>query len=195
MSPRGVQVTNIRWRLFDAADRVLERDGPAGLTNRAITTEAGVANGILHRHFADLDGFLGEYVADRLRHVVEGAAELPARAGEKTVVDNLADATLAIFGPVAQAVMALVTRRPNLMAAMSHAPERGSVGLGGIEDAFTRYLDAEKSLGRIAEDADSEILAYSLLGTVHHLVVTHPAGVPRLEERVRRITNALATGM
>src|SRR5580700_4660424 len=55
---RGVAIPEVREQLFAAADRVLARDGPAGLTTRAVTAEAGVANGVMHRHFRDLDEFL-----------------------------------------------------------------------------------------------------------------------------------------
>lgn len=195
MSPRGVQIPNIREHLFDATDRVLEREGPTALTNRAITTEAGVANGIIHRHFADLDQFLAEYVVDRLRLIVATAATLPAKAGQGTVVENLTAAALAVFGERAQAVMTLVNARPALVMAMNHASDGGSARLGDIEDAFRNYLDAERALGRISKDADTATLAFSLLGAIHHLVVTYPAGVPQLEERVARITGALANGM
>jgi AcrR family transcriptional regulator len=195
VSPRGVRIPNIRAQLFDAADRVLDRDGPAGLSNRAITTEAGVANGILHRHFADLDQFLAAYVADRLRLIVEGAAALPGRAGQATLVGNLTDAALAVFGPRAQAVMTLVSARPAIAASMNHGPEDGFGGLDAVEGAFSRYLEAEQALGRISKDADTATLAFSLLGVIHHLVVTYPAGVPDLADRVGRITIALVNGM
>ncbi len=195
MSPRGVRIPNIRDDLFDATDRVLDREGPTGITNRAITTEAGVSNGILHRHFTDLDEFLAEYVADRLRLIVDAAAALPAKAGQATLAENLTDAALTVFGQRAQAVMTLVNARPTLITAMAHASETGSGGLNEIEGAFRRYLEAEKAVGRISKDADTATLAFSLLGTIHHLVVTYPAGVEDLEDRVGRITTALVNGM
>ena len=64
--PTGVAIRDVREQLFDAAERVLLRDGPSGLTSRAVTTEAGCAKGVLHRHFADFDGFLAEFVLDRV---------------------------------------------------------------------------------------------------------------------------------
>lgn len=195
MSPRGVRIPNIRDELFDAADRVLERDGPAGLSNRAITAKANVSNGILHRHFADLDHFLAEYVADRLGRIAESAAVLPSQAGHNTVTENLTNAALAIFGAKGQAVMALVTARPPVAAAMPHTSGAGAGGLDDVEGAFCRYLEAEKALGRISKDADTEILAFSFLGAIHHLVVTNPAGVPDLAERVGRIAAAMVNGM
>ena len=59
-------------QLFAAADRVLVRDGPAGLTTRTVTAEAGVANGVLHRHFRDLDEFLASFVAGERQAVADG---------------------------------------------------------------------------------------------------------------------------
>jgi AcrR family transcriptional regulator len=46
--PTGVAFSDARVRLFDAAERVLLRDGPNALTSRAVTTEAGCAKGVLH---------------------------------------------------------------------------------------------------------------------------------------------------
>jgi AcrR family transcriptional regulator len=96
---RGVAIPEVREQLFAAADRVLARDGPAGLTTRAVTTEAGVANGVLHRHFRDLDEFLAAFVASRLEALADGAAALPGRAGHGTVTGNLTDTAVAGMDP------------------------------------------------------------------------------------------------
>ena len=194
MSPRGRAIPGVREQLFQAADRLLVRAGPAALTTRAITSEAGVANGVLHRHFRDLDTFLAELAADRLRAIADTAAALPARAGQGTVIGNLTDATLALFGSSALALVNLVASRPALGTALEHVTTAGS-GLGDVEKHFTAYLEAEKKLGRIAADADTQTIAFTLLGSVHHLMVTNPAGLPDLPQRVRRIVEALAAGM
>jgi len=72
--PTGVHLRDARRQLFDAAERVLLRAGPSGLTSRAVTDEAGCAKGVLHRHFTDFDAFLAELVLDR-------AEQLEAQAG------------------------------------------------------------------------------------------------------------------
>ena len=194
MSPRGRAIPGVREQLFQAADRLLVRAGPTALTTRAITSEAGVANGVLHRHFRDLDTFLAEFAADRLQAIADTAAALPARAGQGTVIGNLTDATLALFGSSALALVNLVASRPALGTALEHVTTAGS-GLGDVEKHFADYLDAEKKLGRIAADADTQTHAFSLLGSVHHLTMTNPAGLPDLPDRVRRIVTALVAGM
>ena len=191
---RGVAIPEVREQLFAAADRVLARDGPAGLTTRAVTAEAGVANGVLHRHFRDLDEFLAAFVASRLGVIADGAAVLPGRAGDGTVTGNLTEATVAVFGVSAQALMSLVAAKPELGQALEHATGRAG-GLGDIERHFAAYLDAEKKLGRIGPGADTETLAFTLLGTVHHLILTRRGDSPGLRGQVRRIVAALVAGM
>ena len=122
---RGVAIPEVREQLFAAADRVLARDGPAGLTTRAVTAEAGVANGVLHRHFRDLDDFLASFVASRLQAIADSAAALPGRAGQGSVTGNLTEATVAVFGPNAQALMSLVAAKPELGRRWSTPPTGG----------------------------------------------------------------------
>jgi AcrR family transcriptional regulator len=192
---RGVAIPEVREQLFAAADRLLARGGPAALTTRAITAEAGVANGVLHRHFRDLDEFLASFAAGRLQAIAGAAAALPGRAGHGSITGNLTEATVAVFGASAQALISLVTARPELSRAMEHDAGRAG-GLGDIERYFGAYLDAEKKLGRIGPGADTQTLAFTLLGTVHHLVITRQGGdAADFPDQVRRIVTALVTGM
>ena len=191
---RGVAIPEVREQLFAAADRVLARHGPAGLTTRAVTTEAGVANGVLHRHFRDLDEFLATFVASRLQAIADGAAALPGHAGHGTMTGNLTEATVAVFGASAQSLMSLVAAKPELGAALEHASGQAG-GLGDVEQHFAAYLDAERKLGRVGAGADTETLAFTLLGTVHHLVITRQLDAPDLRRQVHRIVAALVAGM
>jgi hypothetical protein len=152
-----------------------------------------VANGVLHRHFRDFDEFLVSFAADRLREITDTAAGLPGRAGQGRVADNLTDATAAVFGTSAQALMSLVTTKPGLGSVLQHDADRPG-GLAGIEAHFAAYLDAEKNLGRINPDSDTEALAFTLLGAVHHLIVIRPGDEPGLRQQVQRIVAVLLAG-
>ncbi len=119
--PTGVAIRDVREQLFDAAERILLRDGPSALTSRAVTTEAGVAKGVLHRHFTDFDAFLAELVLDRIHRIQPQTAALRDAAGTGTVADNLTAALTALFSSVAVAIVPLVTFRDELRARLRAA--------------------------------------------------------------------------
>src|SRR3954468_1468489 len=54
---------DLREALLQAAERVLERDGLAGLTLRAVAREAGVSHAAPTHHFGDLTGLVSELAA------------------------------------------------------------------------------------------------------------------------------------
>src|ERR1700754_1794114 len=66
--------------LLAAAERVLERDGLAGLTLRAVAREAGVSHAAPTHHFGDLTGLLSELAAIGFRRFNE--AMIAARNSE-----------------------------------------------------------------------------------------------------------------
>ncbi|QQQ78305.1 TetR family transcriptional regulator [Saccharothrix sp. 6-C] len=167
--PTGVAIRDVREQLFDAADRILLRDGPSALTSRAVTTEAGCAKGVLHRHFEDFDAFLAEFVLDRVHRMDAQAAALREAAGSGTVTDNLTDALIALFGSVAVAIVALVTFRDELRARLRRAWPAGVPVLTEAVTTIATYLAAERDLGRIAPDAPVDALAPTLIGTAHLL--------------------------
>lgn len=165
--PTGVHLRDVRKQLFDAAERVLLRDGPGALTSRAVTTEADVAKGVLHRHFTDFDDFLAELVRDRLARLADQAALLHASAGTRTVGENLVDALVELFDPVSVALTSLIFFRDELRARLRR--RTGLPILAEARDMLTDYLSAEREQGRIAADAEAEALALSLIGGGHLL--------------------------
>lgn len=122
--PTGVHLRDARQRLFDAAERVLLRDGPNGLTSRAVTDEAACAKGVLHRHFTDFDAFLTELVLDRAAQLETQARALRGTVGTGTVADNLTGALTTLFGPVPVAIIPLITFRDELRAAAASQARR-----------------------------------------------------------------------
>src|ERR1700730_15803154 len=54
---------DLREALLQAAERVLERDGLAGVTLRAVARAAGVAHPAPPHHFGDLTGLVSELAA------------------------------------------------------------------------------------------------------------------------------------
>ncbi|MCW2876564.1 MAG: transcriptional regulator, TetR family [Sphaerisporangium sp.] len=194
MSPRGVAFPELKEQLFTAAERVLLREGPGGLTGRAITREARVATGLLYNHFTDIEEFLAELVLDRGRLAAEGVTRLRSRVGEDTVIGNLTEAALG-FGTKVPALATLVRSRPALANRLHEQSPAGAPVLSEIEGAFATYLEAEKELGRIAAGADTQTLAFALVATVHRLVTDPAAGSADLPGRVQQVVAALTLGI
>jgi AcrR family transcriptional regulator len=169
--PTGVALEDPRARLFDAAVRILLQAGPGALTSRAVTAEAGVAKGVLHRHFADFDAFLAELILDRIASLKAEAAGLLEHAGTGTVVGNVTAALVGLFEPVAVAVLGLVITRDTVRARLRAAGAARIPLLGEGVTMIAAYLDEERDLGRISAGADADVaaLAPTLVGAVHLL--------------------------
>ncbi|MEU6762509.1 TetR/AcrR family transcriptional regulator [Streptomyces sp. NPDC046853] len=191
--PTGVHLRDARQQLFDAAERVLLRDGPIGLTSRAVTDEAGCAKGVLHRHFSDFDAFLAELVLDRAAQLDTHAGALREAAGSGTVADNLTGALIALFGPVAVAIIPLITFRDELRARLRQARPGGGIEiLAGGTTAISAYLADERERGRIAADADIDSLTLSLVGGGHLLFADRDSGPPTTETVSNLVTAVIA---
>jgi AcrR family transcriptional regulator len=189
--PTGVAIRDARRQLFDAAERVLLRDGPSALTSRAVTTEAGVAKGVMHRHFADFDTFLAEFVLDRAGRMDPLAAALPGSAGTGTVAGNITAALTALFTSAAVAVVALVDFRDELRARLRESWPAGVPVLTEAMEIIASYLAAERDLGRIAADADIDALSAVLMGAGHRLFADRTGAPPQTSAVARMVTTVV----
>ncbi|WP_405161734.1 TetR family transcriptional regulator [Nocardia sp. NBC_01499] len=192
--PTGVALRDVREQLFDAAERILLQDGPSALTSRAVTTEAGCAKGVLHRHFADFDAFLAELVLDRIARIDHQAAALRASAGTGTVVGNLSDALTDVFGTVAVAIVSLVTFRDELRARLRQTRPTGVPLLAEATAMIAAYLGAEREQGRIVAAADVDVLAPTLIGA-GHLLFADRKGAPPEAGAVSRVVTTVIDGV
>lgn len=190
--PTGVAIRDVRQQLFAAAERVLLRDGPSGLTSRAVTTEAGCAKGVLHRHFADFDAFLAELVLDRIDQVGRQSAALLASAGTGTVTGNLTGALTDQFGSVAVKIVSLLIFRDDLRARLRETIPSGVPVATEVAAMVSAYLAAERDLGRIAAGADIGTLALTLIGTAHLLAVDRESAQPDPEAVAAMVAAVLA---
>jgi AcrR family transcriptional regulator len=188
--PTGVPIRNVREQLFDAARRVLGREGPAGLTSRAVTTEAGLAKGIVHRHFADFDTFLASLVVDRIEALDRRSERLRASAGSGTVAGNVEEALVASLDADALAIVGLVLSRRGLLARLRLVSPSGIPLLAEVTRMVAAYLTAERGLGRIAISCDVDRCALALVGGAHLLLAG--ADVPAVSGVRGFVASALA---
>ncbi|GAA3119562.1 TetR/AcrR family transcriptional regulator [Streptosporangium carneum] len=179
MSPRkaaalrdGLDGPSLREHMIAAAERLIARRGTVGLTVRDIAREAQVADGVLYNHFEGKEELLALALHAHVRSVERELGELPARAGEGTVAENLRACVaygLALHAAFLPAFAGLLPQ-PEVLARFDALPNPLGDGRG-LRTLLADYLRAEQDLGRLAPDADPEAAATLLVGVCHELVL------------------------
>jgi AcrR family transcriptional regulator len=176
----------LRDGLLEAAERVLERDGLAGLTLRAVAREAGVSHAAPTHHFGDLTGLVSELAAIGFRQF---NAAMVAAGASATAPPEQAMARARAYVAYAQAhpgmyglmfrTERLDMKRPSLCEAAnaSFAGLAGAIGASRHEQISEQAL----SLGQAADIAR----AWSLV---------HGFTMLLLDGRLRKILDRLPKG-
>lgn len=190
--PTGVALHDPRKQLFDAAQRILLRDGAGALTSRSVTAEAGVAKGVLHRHFEDFDAFLAELVLDRIERLRERGATLREAAGQGTVVGNLTAALVELFDSDVLILVGVVIARDAVRDRLRRAGLRGMPVLREATMVVAAYLTAEQEQGRVSAAASIQALAPTLIGGAHLLYADRDGAPPEREAVEQLVATAVA---
>lgn len=168
-----------RTEIVEAALRVIERDGVAGVTHRTVAAEAGVPPASLTYHFASLDDLVvgtltwsAERMATLIRDRIE-SSRIKGRSQAGAVAETLAEA----LGPQRGRTMAeyelylLAARRPALRpAARQWLDVLTSLGRQPDEVGFRAFLAGVDGIllqGLIDDDPPT---AAELLPVVEHLL-------------------------
>lgn len=184
MSPRKAAVLRdggdltLRDHLIATAERMIAARGTAGLTVRAIASEAGVASGVLYNHFADKEELLATALRAHVQAVERMLGALP-EPGAATVAANLR-AHVAFGLDLHRRIMPAFTGllgRPEVLARFA------ADSLPGEEwrDRLVAYLEAERDLGRLAPTARPASAAAMIVGVCHEAVLSallHRADAP-----------------
>jgi AcrR family transcriptional regulator len=124
----------LRDALLSAAERVLERDGLAGLTLRAVAREAGVSHAAPTHHFGDLTGLVSELAAIGFRqfNMAMAAARAAATAPpEKAMASARAYVQYAQGHPGMYGLMFRTERLDMTRPSLREAAEAAFAGLAG----------------------------------------------------------------
>ena len=121
--------------LLAAAERVLERDGLAGLTLRAVAREAGVSHAAPTHHFGDLTGLLSELAAIGFRRF--SAAMIAARNSEThPLMKGLANAKAYVaYGQARPGMFSLMFRTERLDMSRPSLHEAATASFEGLASA------------------------------------------------------------
>ena len=160
------KASRTRERMVEAAERVMRDKGLAHATTKEIAREAGYSEGAIYKHFESKEDLFIRVLTERLPPFADVLAALPRRAGREAVGDVLeevAGAALAFYGksfPMSVSVFS----EPGLLARHREEMYKRGAGPHKANEALMAYLEAERDLGRVREDADPEAAAAMLLG-------------------------------
>ena len=169
--------------LLAAAERVLERDGLAGLTLRAVAREAGVSHAAPTHHFGDLTGLVSELAAIGFRRF--GAAMITARASEThPLLQGLANAKAYVaYAQASPAIFSLMFRTERLDMSRPSLREAASASFEGLASAVGAGRNEKFSGEKLTLDQAAAIArAWSL---VHGFTTLLLDG--RLQDILRRL--------
>ncbi len=139
----------LRDALLGAAERVLEREGLAGLTLRAVAREAGVSHAAPTHHFGDLTGLVSELAAIGFRQF--NAAMVAANDAATTTTDRgmaraKAYVAYALAHPGMYGLMFRTERLDMSRPSLHEAANASFAGLAGAIGAQRQEQISERAL-------------------------------------------------
>jgi AcrR family transcriptional regulator len=178
---------DLRAACLRAALELLEEDGAAGLSIRAVARRAGVAPSAPYRHYADRDALVSAVAAVGYREL---AQFLAAASPAPSTPEDLA--------AVAVAYVQFALQRPSLFRVMFSEPcDRDNVERVTATAAITEYVAG--IVRTCFPGADAESLAIALWALVHGLAFLHLDGkfdastTDAVTNRVEAAVHALLT--
>src|SRR6478609_10499119 len=134
-----------REQLLNAADRVIQREGPSASMN-AIAAEAGITKPILYRHFGDRNGLIGALTQ---RHTAGLLAAVRSALNEPLERRDRVEHVLDVY-------LAAIESRPQVYRLLTHPEPGDPTGAGNalapalrrIAEEITRAIQQQIDLGR-----------------------------------------------
>jgi AcrR family transcriptional regulator len=198
MSPprRAAESTEaLRASLIDHARRLVDREGAAALTMRALAAEADCAVGLPYKVFTDRQDLVAQICHAEFQRLGDVYEELATRAGTATVGANLAWFADLLLGSPAVALAHEVFADETLAKTITARVHESGVGPAAFETVLARYLAAEKEVGRVAPDVDETAFGFLLAGAIHNLIVSGDAWPRPSRRQLKRTLDAVAVAI
>ncbi len=180
----------VEW-IIEAAARVVQRHGYAGLTTNHVAEEAGVSIGSVYQYFPTKDAVVAELTR---RHVEDGLGEFRSvfdrwRAHPPSDLDSavraLVQLSIAVNDP-ARLHEALYDRAAVNAAAAKAVEDFRAEAVIGVAALLSHFAIGGESPARVAE-----FLVSSTWATVHEVILAQPDDAARtaaVDEWVRFVT-------
>lgn len=164
----GGEAEAIREHILDAALRVIQSEGLAAASTRAIASEAGIAPGTLYNYFGDRLQLVAQSILRRIHVLSLPAGELELQPGKGSIASNLH-----IF--VKHAAIALDELVPLTASAFSDTELLSALRteMMNADNAFNpgkyvqEYLLEERKIGRVTKETDCGAVASTIISICH----------------------------
>lgn len=184
--------------LVRATTELVAELGYPQVTTRAIAARVGVSEATIYRHFPDKRALFTAALLQGHQPIVEWMSDLPSKAGEGTVTDNLTACLIQLAGlrdavlPLERAMMddpELARSRPSGSGVMTIE------SVGGPPHQLQEYLAAEQRLGRVRQDVDTSEAAVVLLVILFGLAAGPPIMDRALDATVAGAVRLIVDGI
>ena len=169
------------------------------VTTRAIAARAGVSEATIYRHFPDKRALFTAALLQGHQPILEWMSDLPSRAGQATVAENLSACLIQLAGlrdavlPLERAMLDDPDLAPDRVAGNSMMTLQS---VGGPPYQLQQYLRAEQRLGRVHQGVDSSeaaiVLLVILFGLASGPSLTHQTLDATIAGAVRLVVNGIA---
>lgn len=157
-------------KVLDAAEELLERDGPAGLTARAVAARASVSPQSIANRFGSMDEVRGDLAARGFRRLVE--AILLGGDRPLATIDDPSE----FLGEAMQRHRTFATEHPHLFLLMMspHQPARVRAEAQELQGLLEVLVERAVDAG-VLTDGDPAVMATLLWATMTGSVVLDSA--------------------
>ncbi|MBM7503778.1 TetR/AcrR family transcriptional regulator [Agromyces aurantiacus] len=159
----------LREGLLEHARRIVARDGVAGLTMRALATEAGSAVGLSYKAFASRDDLLAQLAGRAIDELSAQLDEWAATPGGR-VEDRLREFAELVLSSDAPSIVAQLPGGTGAEGPLREAFDRGSAR--EWDRLLADFLAERRAAGELAPDVDPEAYAFLIAGALHNLIAS-----------------------
>lgn len=164
----GGEAEAIREHILDAALRVVQSEGLAAASTRAIASEAGIAPGTLYNYFGDRLQLVAQTILRRIHVLSRPTGELEMQPGKGSIASNLhifvkhASIALDELVPLTASAFSDTELLNALRSEMMNADNAFNPG-----EYLQAYLLDERELGRITGNTDCGAVASTIISICH----------------------------
>lgn len=159
----------MRDELVAATSTILQRDGLAKLSTRAVAREAGVSEGALYKHFATKEDLVLAAIHMLVAPYAAIAVELPTRVGLGDIPSTLEALAVENYrfilraGPIWSSMHADPVLHQRYLALLRERDRGPQIAMR----LLTTYCAAEQRLGRLRASLAPESIADTVMAVAH----------------------------